>query len=59
MGSLARCSRQALETCAILTTAANALAATIHDRMPVILDPSDYDLWLDPGMKNVKAVPNC
>ena len=23
--------------------------------MPVILDPSDYDLWLDPGMQNVDA----
>jgi putative SOS response-associated peptidase YedK len=23
--------------------------------MPVILDPDDYDLWLDPGMKNVSA----
>jgi putative SOS response-associated peptidase YedK len=24
--------------------------------MPVILDPSNYDLWLDPGMKNVDTV---
>jgi len=23
--------------------------------MPVILDPDNYDLWLDPGMKNVAA----
>ena len=23
--------------------------------MPVILDPSGYDLWLDPGMKDVSA----
>jgi putative SOS response-associated peptidase YedK len=23
--------------------------------MPVILDPAAYDLWLDPGMKNVSA----
>jgi putative SOS response-associated peptidase YedK len=23
--------------------------------MPVILDPSNYDLWLDPGMNNVEA----
>jgi len=23
--------------------------------MPVILDPDGYDLWLDPGMKNVSA----
>jgi putative SOS response-associated peptidase YedK len=44
-----------IETCAILTTIANAVTATIHDRMPVILDPNSYDLWLDPGMKNVGA----
>jgi putative SOS response-associated peptidase YedK len=25
--------------------------------MPVILDRADYDLWLDPGMKNVDALP--
>jgi putative SOS response-associated peptidase YedK len=24
--------------------------------MPVILDPADYDLWLDPGMQNVAAI---
>lgn len=38
-----------LETCTILTTTANALTAPVHDRMPVILDPQCYDLWLDPG----------
>ena len=36
-----------LETMAILTTTANADMAHIHDRMPVILDPADYALWLD------------
>src|SRR5260370_28374179 len=43
------------ETCSILTTTANAVASVVHDRMPVILDPDSYDLWLDPGMKNVSA----
>jgi len=38
-----------LDTCTILTTAANALMAPIHDRMPVILMPADYAAWLDPG----------
>ena len=37
-----------IESCAILTTAANELVAPIHDRMPVILDRESYDLWLDP-----------
>jgi putative SOS response-associated peptidase YedK len=36
-----------LETCAILTTSANKLMETIHDRMPVILHPQEYSLWLD------------
>jgi|SRR5262245_36926748 len=38
-----------LESCTIVTTSANSLSAEIHDRMPVILDPADYDLWLDPA----------
>ncbi len=36
-----------IESCTILTTQANELMATIHDRMPVILSPADYDRWLD------------
>jgi len=39
----------------ILTTAPNAATSAIHDRMPVILDPGDYDLWLDPGMRDTTA----
>jgi putative SOS response-associated peptidase YedK len=36
-----------LETCTIVTTEANELAAQIHNRMPVILDAADHDIWLD------------
>ena len=42
-----------IKSCSILTTTPNALAATVHDRMPVILNPDAYDLWLDPGMTDV------
>src|SRR6185437_7196284 len=45
-----------IKTCSILTTTPNALSATVHDRMPVILSPDDYHLWLDPGMQNVEAI---
>jgi putative SOS response-associated peptidase YedK len=33
---------------AIIVGEPNPLAAAVHDRMPVILDPEDYDRWLDP-----------
>lgn len=38
-----------LETFTILTTDPNEVMVPIHDRMPVILDPRDYDRWMDPG----------
>jgi putative SOS response-associated peptidase YedK len=33
----------------IITTAANELMASIHDRMPVILSREDEEVWLAPG----------
>ncbi len=38
----------ALQSCTILTTTPNELMADIHNRMPVIIEPEDFDLWLDP-----------
>ncbi|MBI4276187.1 MAG: SOS response-associated peptidase [Rhizobiales bacterium] len=35
------------ESGAIVTTHANALLAPLHARMPVIVEPAAYDLWLD------------
>jgi putative SOS response-associated peptidase YedK len=48
-----------VETCTILTTKPSALVADVHDRMPAILKPEDYDLWLDPGMRDAAAVTDC
>jgi putative SOS response-associated peptidase YedK len=39
-----------LESYTIITTTPNELTATVHDRMPVILRPQDYDLWLTPSL---------
>jgi putative SOS response-associated peptidase YedK len=40
---------EGIESCTILTTAANKLVAPPHDRMPGLLDPADFDRWLDPA----------
>ena len=45
-----------IESCTIVTTAANRTLSSLHDRMPVILSPNDYNLWLDPAVKDVDAI---
>ncbi len=35
-----------MDTYAIVTTEPNELTATVHNRMPVILKPTDYERWL-------------
>jgi putative SOS response-associated peptidase YedK len=58
--------QQTLETFSIITTDANALVAPLHSRMPVILEPRDYDRWLDttttppptPLLRSITADPN-
>lgn len=41
-----------LHTCCLITTAANETIAGVHDRMPVIVEPSDWAAWLDPTNSN-------
>ena len=36
-------------TCTIITVPANEVVAEVHDRMPAILRPEDYEVWLSPG----------
>jgi putative SOS response-associated peptidase YedK len=45
-----------VETCSILTTTPNPLLADVHDRMPAILEPENYELWLDPGFKDLDTL---
>jgi putative SOS response-associated peptidase YedK len=35
-----------LQSCTMVVTKANALAAKVHNRMPVLLQPQDFDGWL-------------
>jgi putative SOS response-associated peptidase YedK len=37
-----------LLSCAVVTTAANAMVARLHDRMPVLLGADEWPIWLDP-----------
>lgn len=39
-----------IESCTILTTAANEMIEPFHQRMPVILHPDQHDAWLDPKL---------
>ncbi|OYD53660.1 hypothetical protein CGK74_11990 [Thauera propionica] len=45
---------ESIDTFTVITTDANAIMRPLHDRMPVILAPSDYVTWLtkgtDPGL---------
>lgn len=45
-----------IESCTIIVTDANSLVRTIHERMPVVLDPADYAFWLDPGNTDTDAL---
>ena len=44
-----------VESCCIITTAANAIMEPIHERMPVILDAEQWPLWL--STQEQKAAP--
>jgi putative SOS response-associated peptidase YedK len=39
-----------VESCAILTTAANPEVAAVHDRMPVLVAAGNHARWLDPAV---------
>jgi putative SOS response-associated peptidase YedK len=48
-----------METMAILTVGANITAAAVHDRMPVILQPDDFDTWLDCSPGSSQPIQHC
>jgi putative SOS response-associated peptidase YedK len=46
----------ALESCAIVTTAAAGRIADLHHRVPAVLAPADYTSWLDPALSDAAAL---
>ena len=45
-----------IETCTIITVDANELVGELHERMPLIIQPSDYGAWLDSAYPKVKEL---
>ena len=44
---------EAIEFCTILTCDANEPMMAIHERMPVVIPPESFDVWLDPAEHDV------
>lgn len=47
---------EVIESCTILTTTPNSLVAEIRDRIPVIVPPEKYEIWLDPDVTDFEAI---
>ena len=45
-----------IRSCTVITTNAGPDMSGIHDRMPVILDPAVFDVWLDPANEDVEEL---
>ena len=45
-----------IRSCTIITATSGADMHGIHDRMPVVLDPATFDLWLDPANEDVEGL---
>ena len=48
--------QETVYSCTIITTVANDKIAPIHNRMPVIITPDDYNRWLDKNTAVVEIV---
>ena len=47
---------ECIESCTIITTAANAVIKPLHDRMPLIIPPDDHGVWLTGDFEGVSDV---
>jgi hypothetical protein len=52
--------RPAAVSCTMIITEPNEFIAEVHDRMPVLLKPEQFDHWLsgNMGVKELKPAPN-
>jgi len=48
--------REPIQSCTLLTTEPNDLLRPLHSRMPVIVHPRDYDVWLDPKVRDTEQL---
>jgi putative SOS response-associated peptidase YedK len=46
----------ATDGCAIITTPSQGVVATLHDRMPLVLSPETFNVWIDPSVKDVRPI---
>jgi putative SOS response-associated peptidase YedK len=49
-----------IKSCTMIICEPNELVAEAHDRMPVLLQPAQFDHWLsgDMGVEELKPAPN-
>ena len=47
---------EVVESCTIMTTRPNSVVGALHDRMPVIIEPDFYALWLDPAIQDPERI---
>lgn len=50
---------QDIVSACVITTTPNELMAPIHERMPVLLAPGQFDAWLDPDRRDTRALSQC
>jgi len=55
-GSSPEADRLKIDSCTIVTTEANSTLSALHERMPVVLAPCDYAMWLDPAVEEPAAL---
>lgn len=47
---------KSVDSCCIITEPANQIVAKVHERMPAIITPQDYDAWLDSNLQNTSEI---